>query len=150
VDAKARYLHNLAQKCQFHVYTRTCYKYWKRLGYEKECRFDLDEANVTPVNTFNPATDDFVLRCLDSLVNNFNITMLEAIQCNMDIKFISSGAAAKAVIYYITDYSTKSQLQAHIVYAALELAVARLGEYDPEEDDFPCGHVGPSRNVRIR
>jgi hypothetical protein len=44
-------------------------------------------------------------------------------------------------MYYITDYTTKSQLQAHVAYAALELAVARLGEYDPEEDDFPCGYV---------
>jgi hypothetical protein len=35
-------------------------------------------------------------------------------------------------------------------YAALELAVTQLGKYDPEEDDFPCGHVGSFRNVRIR
>jgi hypothetical protein len=54
----------------------------------------------------------------------------------MDIKFISSGPAAKAVMYYITDYITKSQLQAHAAYAALELAVTKLGDYDPEEDDF--------------
>jgi hypothetical protein len=68
----------------------------------------------------------------------------------MDIKFISSGPVAKAVMYYITDYTTKSQLQAHVAYATLELAVARLGKYDPEEDDFPCGHVGSFRNVRIQ
>ncbi|KAJ7504742.1 hypothetical protein B0H11DRAFT_1709396, partial [Mycena galericulata] len=54
----------------------------------------------------------------------------------MDIKFIGSGPSAKAILYYITDYITKSQLQAHVAYAALELAVARLGEYNPSEDDI--------------
>ncbi|KAJ6619346.1 hypothetical protein B0H10DRAFT_2216870 [Mycena sp. CBHHK59/15] len=53
----------------------------------------------------------------------------------MDIKFIGSGPAAKAVLYYITDYITKTQLQAHVAYAALELAVGRLGEYDPDTDE---------------
>jgi hypothetical protein len=134
--AREKDLHNLVEKCQFHVHTRTCYKYWKGPGYAKECRFDLDESNVRPISQFDPETGEFELRCLDGLVNNFNTTMLEAIRCNMDIKFISSGPAAKAVMYYITDYITKSQLQAHVAYAALELAVTRLGEYDPEEDDF--------------
>ncbi|KAJ7504078.1 hypothetical protein B0H11DRAFT_1710402, partial [Mycena galericulata] len=61
--------------------------------------------------------------------------MLEAIRNNMDIKFIGSGPAAKAILYYITDYITKTQLQAHVAYAALELAVGRLGEYDPDTDE---------------
>ncbi|KAJ7438276.1 hypothetical protein B0H11DRAFT_2105103 [Mycena galericulata] len=54
----------------------------------------------------------------------------------MDIKFIGSGPAAKAILYYITDYITKSQLQAHVAYAALELAVNKLGEFNPTEDDL--------------
>jgi hypothetical protein len=80
-------------------------------------------------------TGEKTLRCLDGLVNNFNETMIEAIRCNMDIKFIGSGPAAKAVLFYITDYITKTQLQAHVAYAALELAVDRLGEYDPDTDE---------------
>jgi hypothetical protein len=101
-DAKARNLHNLAGKCQFHVHTSTCYKYWKGPGYEKECCFDLDEATVTPVrvSAFNPATGDFVLRCLDGLVNNVNVTMLEAIRCNMNIKFIRSCGEGSYVLHY--------------------------------------------------
>ncbi|KAF8234476.1 hypothetical protein L208DRAFT_1548764 [Tricholoma matsutake] len=49
----------------------------------------------------------------------------------MDIKFIGSGPATKAILYYITDYISKSQLKAHVAYAALEL---KLDEYDPTED----------------
>jgi hypothetical protein len=95
----------------------------------------LDETNVIPVSTIDPDTGEITLRCLDGLVNNFNETIIEAIRCNMDIKFIGSGPAAKAVLYYITDYITKTQLQAHVAYAALELAVNRLGDYDPDTDD---------------
>ena len=41
---------------------------------------------------------------------------------------------AKAILYYITDYITKSQLKTHVTFAALELAVKKLGEYNPDED----------------
>lgn len=54
----------------------------------------------------------------------------------MYIKFIGLGAPAKAVLHYITDYITKSQLKTHVAYAALELSVQKLGEYDPQEDDI--------------
>ena len=38
----------------------------------------------------------------------------------MDIKFIGSGGLAKAALYYITDYISKTQLKAHVTFAALE------------------------------
>ena len=44
----------------------------------------------------------------------------------------------KAILYYITDYITKSQSKAHVAYAALELAVNKLGEYNALDDDFTC------------
>lgn len=69
------------------------------------------------------------------MVANFNSMMLQAIRCNMDIKFLGSGADAKAVIYYITDYISKSQLKAHITYATLELAIKKLSEFDASEDN---------------
>ncbi|KAJ6548846.1 hypothetical protein B0H19DRAFT_856124, partial [Mycena capillaripes] len=129
-------LHFLVKKCQVHTHHPTCYKYWRGPPDPKDCQFDLDEDNITPVSMFDPDTGEIVLRCLDGLVNNFNETILEAIRCNMDIKFIGSGPAAKAILYYITDYITKTQLQAHVAYAALELAVTRLGEYDLNVDEY--------------
>ncbi|KIM73533.1 hypothetical protein PILCRDRAFT_15186 [Piloderma croceum F 1598] len=54
----------------------------------------------------------------------------------MDIKFIGSGASAKAILYYITDYIMKAQLKTHVAYATLELAVSKLGEYDPDADEM--------------
>jgi hypothetical protein len=54
----------------------------------------------------------------------------------MDIKFISSGPAAKAIIYYITNYITKSQLKTHVAYAALELAAKKLEKHNPDDNDI--------------
>lgn len=51
----------------------------------------------------------------------------------MDIKFIGSGEGAKEITYYINNYITKAQLKTHVAYAALELAVRRLGEFNPED-----------------
>jgi hypothetical protein len=62
--------------------------------------------------------------------------MIEALRNNMDIKFIGSGASAKGILYYITDYITKSQLKTHVAFSMLELAVKKLGEFNPHEDDM--------------
>ena len=130
------HLHHLAKQCQSHTHSATCYKYWTGPPEPKECCFDLDENNAQLQSTFNSETGEICLRCLDGLVDNFNATILEAVRCNMDIKFIGSGASAKAILYYITDYITKSQLKAHVAYAALELAVGKLGECNPQGDNL--------------
>lgn len=58
----------------------------------------------------------------------------------MDIKFIGSGASAKAILYYITDYITKSPLKAYIAYTALKTAKQKMqnGEYT-RVDSFASG-----------
>ncbi|KAG6895588.1 hypothetical protein C0992_000491 [Termitomyces sp. T32_za158] len=89
-----------------------------------------------PVSFFDPLTGELTLRCLDGLVNNFNTTILQTMRNNMDIKFIGSGPAAKAILYYITNYISKAQLNIHIAYDALERAVYHLGQYDPMEDEL--------------
>ncbi|KAJ3967155.1 hypothetical protein EV361DRAFT_1010152, partial [Lentinula raphanica] len=127
-------MHLLSQICQTHKHTSTCYKYWRGPPEPRACRFELDQSNVKANTFFDGETGELNLRKLDGLVNDFNETILAAVRCNIDIKFIGSGASAKAVMYYITDYITKSQLKAHVAYAALELAVKRL-EPSVEEDD---------------
>jgi hypothetical protein len=54
----------------------------------------------------------------------------------MDIKFVGSGESAKAILYYIMDYISKAQFKAHIAYAMLEMAVCKLGEYNPWDDEL--------------
>ena len=128
-------VNRLAERVQKHRHTHTCYKYYKP-GQTRTCRFDLKEENFKPDSCVNPETGNVSLRCLDGLVNNFNMTILEAVRCNMDIQFIGSGESAKAMMYYITDYITKSQLKSHVAYAALQLAVKKCEQVNDEDDDF--------------
>jgi hypothetical protein len=117
-----KYLHHLVERCQRHSHQKTCFKFCKA-SEAQECRFGLDSTNFSADSVVDPETGEINLKCLDGMVNNFNETILSAIRCNMDIKFIGSGASAKAILYYITDYISKTQLKAHVAYAALELAV---------------------------
>ena len=130
LKSRLKDVHLLAKECQVHSHTKTCYKYQSA-----ECRFGHDENNFREESGFDCETGELSLRCLEGLVNNFNVTMLEAIRCNMDIKFIGSGESAKAILYYITDYITKTDLKTHVAFAALELAVKKLGEFDPNADE---------------
>ncbi|KAF8060238.1 hypothetical protein FPV67DRAFT_1564460 [Lyophyllum atratum] len=131
-DDDAMDLHNVVAQCQIHRHSPTCYKY--STAKTGQCRFDLDASNYVPLTTIDPETGVLTLRCLDGLVNDFNATVIKTMRCNMDIKFIGSGDCAKAVLYYITNYIAKSQLKTHVAYAALELAVGRLGEEIPGDD----------------
>lgn len=134
--ARQKDLHHLVKACQVHKHNLTCFKYWKGPPHPRECRFDLDESHFCSESYIDNDTGEICLRCLDGMVNNFNASILEAVRCNMDIKFIGSGASAKAILYYITDYITKSQLKAHVAYAALDLARRKLSEFDSADDDL--------------
>ncbi|KAJ6566179.1 hypothetical protein B0H19DRAFT_1066511 [Mycena capillaripes] len=131
-EAENEDFQKLVACCQVHSRMQTCFKYWKGHPDPKECRFDPDPSNERPITTIDPETGEITLRCLNGLVNNFNATILKANRCNMDIKFIGSGPVAMAVLYYIT----MSQLQTHVAYAAFEVAVTKIGDYDAEEDEL--------------
>lgn len=132
--ARAHDFRRLVDVCQWHRHSSTCFKYCKP-GAPRQCRFELDSENVRQSTAFDPDTGELYLRKLDSLVNNFNDTMLEALRNNIDVKFIASGEAAKAVLYYITNYVAKAQLKTHVAYAALELAARKLDKYHADETD---------------
>ncbi|KAJ7850249.1 hypothetical protein B0H13DRAFT_1460954, partial [Mycena leptocephala] len=61
-------------------------------------------------------------------INNFNELLMFLLRCNMDIKYVGSGEAAKALIYYVTDYITKSALVTHVGLSAVEYAIKRNNE----------------------
>ncbi|KAG1812789.1 uncharacterized protein BJ212DRAFT_1448020 [Suillus subaureus] len=105
-------LHHLVKACQTHKHNLLCFK------------FDLDESHYCGSSYIDDETGEICLHCLNGMVNNFNSSMWEAVHCNMDIKFIGLGAPAKTILYYIMDYITKSQLQAH------------LSKFDPADDEI--------------
>ncbi|CAF1277608.1 unnamed protein product, partial [Didymodactylos carnosus] len=52
-------------------------------------------------------------------INNFSEWLMTAIRCNMDIKYIWSASDAKALVYYIRDYVTKSSLSFYDTYSLM-------------------------------
>ncbi|KAJ8473599.1 hypothetical protein ONZ45_g16233 [Pleurotus djamor] len=122
---------NVVKSSQYHKHSNTCFKYCR--GSVRECRFGLGIERERPHSVIS-SEGEIHLRCVDGLINDYNATMLEALRCNMDIKFIGSGVSAKAALYYITDYITKLDLKSYTAYSALELAIQRLGEYDHDLD----------------
>ena len=125
-DERLKDLHNIVERCQRHVHNATCYKYWKGPPEPKECRFELDTNNIVLRTTVDDTTGDITYQHLDGLINNFNSVIIQALRCNMDIKFIGSGVSAKAILYYITDYIAKNQLKSHVAYTLLEAAIRKI------------------------
>ncbi|KDQ09730.1 hypothetical protein BOTBODRAFT_73498, partial [Botryobasidium botryosum FD-172 SS1] len=71
----------------------------------------------------DPATNSIYLLCLDGDVNYFNPYILVFCRHNHDIKCILSGRAARAAIFYITDYVTRMALTTYEMFSLLSKAV---------------------------
>ncbi|KAI9060844.1 hypothetical protein FKP32DRAFT_1550217, partial [Trametes sanguinea] len=69
-----------------------------------------------------------VLRRLHPRIASYNDLVIFLMKSNMDIKFIGSGEAAKALLYYVTDYITKPSLPTHVGLSALSYAVQKTNE----------------------
>jgi hypothetical protein len=131
----AKDLSSLVGKCQVHSHSDSCFIYWKGYPDPKECRFELDPDHHHPKTSMDMETGELQMRVTDGMVNNFCETIMRAVRCNMDIKFIGSGVSAKAILYYITDYITKPQLKMHASYATLQSAVRKLESMQQNDAD---------------
>ena len=72
------------------------------------------------------------LKRLDTLCNNYNKALMSALRCNMDVRFITNGQDARATVFYITDYVTKSELS---IFESVTLAREAVAKIDKNE--FP-------------
>ncbi|KAG2133017.1 hypothetical protein DEU56DRAFT_707191, partial [Suillus clintonianus] len=117
------FLTRLAIECNWHVHNQTCFKHVKN-GEKKDdstCRMRLD-GSVQDVTTLDPQTGSIELRRWRGRVNNFTDLVLFLMQCNTDSQFIGSGEAAKATVFYTTEYITKSDLPLYVGLQALDYA----------------------------
>ncbi|OSD06156.1 hypothetical protein PYCCODRAFT_1335341, partial [Trametes coccinea BRFM310] len=76
-------------------------------------------------------TGAILLRRLHPRIASYNDVVIFLMKCNMDIKHIGSGEAAKALLYYVTDYITKPSLPTHVGLGALSYAIQKT------QDKFP-------------
>ncbi|KAJ7131640.1 hypothetical protein C8R43DRAFT_895752, partial [Mycena crocata] len=140
---------SLAITCNWHDHTHTCWKHVRpgQAKNDNSCRMRID-GSTRALTELDPDTQSILLKRLHPRINNFNEFVLFLLRCNMDIKYVGSGEAAKALVYYVTDYITKSTLPAHIGLAAIEYAIKRnQDKYDiaPSADG-----VRPTEQVKDR
>lgn len=105
----------------FHKHTSTCYKYSKKNG-NQICRMRMPR-RIERESSINIESGEIKLKRLHETINNFNEYIISACRSNMDIKYIFSGSDAKALVYYITDYVTKSSLSFHDTFSLVLKAV---------------------------
>jgi hypothetical protein len=130
-----RFVRRLTEICNWHEHTDTC---WKHLhpGEPKNdvnCRMRID-GSTRALTEIDPTTLSVLLRRLHPRINNYHELVIFLVQCNMDIKYIGSGPAAKALVFYVTDYITKSSLSVHVGLDAIKYAL-RGCQYVSTADD---------------
>jgi hypothetical protein len=108
-----------AEKLQRHECRKVCHKY----GNENNCRFDFPH-DIVLESYFDHSTNALYLLCRDPNVNYYNPFIIVFTRNNHDIKCIFSGKAAKAAMFYITDYMTKGELKSYQILSLLSKAVA--------------------------
>ena len=118
------FVRRLAIECNWHEHTPTCFKHLSKgeQPSDNNCRMRID-GSVCMQSAVDPETESIDLRRLHPWINNYNDIVLFLMQCNMDIKFIGSGPAAKALTYYISDYITKNDLKVHVGLQAIQAAM---------------------------
>jgi hypothetical protein len=119
----------LVETINVHKHSATCFKYSKaKSDTVKKCRMRMPRALVT-TSSIDPLTGQIVTRRSHPWINNFNEWFITACRSNMDIKFIWSGSDAKALVYYITDYVTKSSLSFYDMFALAQQGMKSIEQH---------------------
>ncbi len=102
----------LIQQCQIHHHTNTCYK----TKNSSVCRFSFPRKKCTSTILVTHSSDDFIRNggriCIlqrreeESMVNNYNPTLLKLWKGNLDIQPCGTN---EAIAYYIAKYISKSE-----------------------------------------
>lgn len=138
-------VNSLVKEYNWHVHSATCWKYLKssQPHNDAHCRMRMD-GKTRAVTSIDPETRSILLRRLHPRIAPYNDVVTFLMKCNTDVKFIGSGEAAKALVYYVTDYITKASLQTHVGLAALSYAIEKANSKYPEmqQGDRTKGYRG--------
>lgn len=129
---------NLVKDLNWHEHRAGCFKYVKRGqkitddNKDQLCRMRID-GSTRRYTALDDQTHAILLMRLHPRIAPYNDIVMFCMRCNMDIKFIGSGQAAKALMYYVTDYITKDGLPLHVALTALIQATRKLKERAVDE-----------------
>ncbi|CAF1486450.1 unnamed protein product [Adineta ricciae] len=142
------YVRKLVETVNVHKHSATCYKYSKaKSDTTKKCRMRMPRALVAASN-IDPSTGEIVMKRSHQWINNFNEWLITACRSNMDIKFIWSGSDAKALVYYITDYVTKSSLSFYDMFSLAQQGMKSIEQR--ETKSFSENIIEKSRKLVLR
>lgn len=117
---------SLLHEYNWHIHQHTCWKNLKR-GEEKSdanCRMGMD-GTTRPKTVLDEETSAVLLRRLHPFIASYNDLPTFLLRCNLNFQVICSGEAAKAFVYYVTDYITKNTIPTHVGMAAILHALQR-------------------------
>ena len=117
----------LVKVANMHQHSFSCYKYRK----SKDCRFNFPR-ELVPQSMIKD--DQIHLKRSNPNINNFNPIVMTSMRCNHDVKFIPSGKDSKALVFYITEYTTKSQLSIHHMLSLIAASKRSVDVYHCSED----------------
>lgn len=120
-------LYRLVLDCNWHFHRDTCWKYM-RPGETKDhehCHMRKDGTKQADP-ALEPETGAILHRQMHPRINAYHDIVIMLLKSNIDISFIGSSPAAKALIYYITDYITKSGLSTHVAFSALQVVIQKV------------------------
>ncbi|CAF3421759.1 unnamed protein product [Rotaria socialis] len=116
----------IVETSNIHRHSANCYKYSKaNPDGLKTCRMRVPRALVENSH-IDVSTGQITMRRSYPWINNFNEWLINACRCNMDIKFIWTGSDAKALVYYITVYVTKSSLAFYDMFALAQQEIKSI------------------------
>ena len=132
-----QFVSELVKAYNWHEHSSTCFKYIGKGTIPEDaerrdalCRMRID-GSTRAQSGLDDETGSILLRRLHPRIASYNDLVIFLMKSNMDIKFIGSGEAAKALLYYITDYITKASLPAYIGLGALSYAIQKVNEKFP-------------------
>ncbi|CAF1441584.1 unnamed protein product [Adineta steineri] len=111
----------LVESGNVHRHSDTCYKCCKDMA-KKICRLIMPRKSIS-ISSIDPETGHISMRRSHPWINNFNEYIISACRSNMDNKFIWTGSDTKALVYYITDYITKTSLSFHDTFSLIQKSI---------------------------
>ncbi|CAF4251337.1 unnamed protein product [Rotaria socialis] len=138
----------IVETSNIHKHSATCYKYSKeKPDGLKSCRMRMPRVLVKN-SSIDAFTGQITMRRSHPWINNFNEWLISACRSNMDIKFIWTGNDAKALVYYITDYVTKSSLAFYDMFALAQKGIKSIEQQQPVSENENA--IEKSRKLVLR
>ncbi|KAF5332297.1 hypothetical protein D9611_008065 [Ephemerocybe angulata] len=139
----------LLTRFNWHRHNGSCWKYLQpgEARVPENCRFGMDGTTVDKTE-ISQEEGTLSIKRTHPKMTHYNPIITFLMKCNTDIKYIGSGADAKAFMYYVTDYITKPPLSMHAGLTALAYAI-RQGEERNVLQTKPTGDSDPRKAITI-